>query len=127
MTDTEVDLLVELNVGKAEHHAVALDRADKRLLDQPLPDDEARLRAVLNQLSTHGLVLPVMDQQATIGTLPVAVAQACGAPVGYLPGLTMRRIADLRPGEAKTGARDAVIIAETARTMPPHAPIYPGR
>tara|TARA_B100000408_G_scaffold137609_1_gene129495 strand:+ start:117 stop:1088 length:972 start_codon:yes stop_codon:yes gene_type:complete len=30
----------------------------------------------------------------------------------------MRRIADLHPGEAKTDARDAAIIAETARTMP---------
>ena len=30
----------------------------------------------------------------------------------------MRRIADLHPGEAKTDARDALIIAETARTMP---------
>ena len=38
--------------------------------------------------------------------------------MGYLPGLAMRRIADLHPGEAKTDARDAAIIAETARTMP---------
>ena len=38
--------------------------------------------------------------------------------VGYLPGLAMRRIADLHPGEAKTDARDAAIIAEAARTLP---------
>ena len=38
--------------------------------------------------------------------------------VGYLPGLAMRRIADLHPGEAKTAARDAAIIAEAARTLP---------
>lgn len=30
----------------------------------------------------------------------------------------MRRIADLHPGEAKTDARDAFIIADAARTMP---------
>ncbi len=30
----------------------------------------------------------------------------------------MRRIADLHPGEAKTDARDAAILAEAARTMP---------
>lgn len=30
----------------------------------------------------------------------------------------MRRIADLHPGQAKTDARDAYIIAEAARTMP---------
>ena len=38
--------------------------------------------------------------------------------MGYLPGLAMRRIADLHPGQAKTDARDAAIIAEAARSMP---------
>ncbi|GAA4479357.1 IS110-like element ISSfl4 family transposase [Rhodococcus olei] len=60
----------------------------------------------------------VVDQPATIGALPVAVAQDAGVLVGYLPGLAMRRIADLHPGEAKTDARDAFIIPETARTLP---------
>lgn len=114
----EVDVFVGLDVGKGEHHAVALDRAGKRLFDKPLPNDEFRLRAVLDQLAAHGTVLLVVDQPATIGALPVAVTQASGALVGYLPGLAMRRIADLHPGEAKTDARDAAIIAETARTMP---------
>ena len=36
--------------------------------------------------------------------------------VGYLPGLSMRRIADLYPGEAKTDARDAYVIADAGRT-----------
>ncbi len=31
--------------------------------------------------------------------------------IAYLPGLTMRRLADLHPGQAKTGARDAYVIA----------------
>ena len=102
----EVDVFIGLDVGKGEHHAVALDRAGKRLFDKALPNDERRLRGVLDQLQTHGTVLLVVDQPATIGALPVAVAQAAGALVGYLPGLAMRRIADLHPGEAKTDARD---------------------
>ena len=114
----EVVGFVGLDVGKGEHHAVALDRAGKKLFDKALPNDERRLRGVLDQLATHGTILLVVDQPATIGALPVAVAQAAGALVGYLPGLAMRRIADLHPGEAKTDARDAAIIAETARTMP---------
>ena len=60
----------------------------------------------------------VVDQSATIGALTVAVAQDMGITVGYLPGLSMRRIADLTPGNAKTDARDAAVIAGTARTMP---------
>lgn len=34
--------------------------------------------------------------------MPLAVAGDMGCPVAYLPGLTMRRIADLYPGEVKT-------------------------
>ncbi|WP_146705229.1 IS110 family transposase, partial [Shigella flexneri] len=60
----------------------------------------------------------VVDQPATIGALPVAVARSEGVLVGYLPGLAMRRIADLHAGEAKTDARNAAIIAEAARTLP---------
>ncbi|UOE46020.1 IS110 family transposase [Agromyces larvae] len=115
---TDVEVFIGLDVGKGEHHAVALDRAGTRLFDKPLPNDETRLRTLIDELRGRGPVLLVVDQPATIGALPVAVAQAAGALVGYLPGLAMRRIADLHPGEAKTDARDALIIAETARTMP---------
>ena len=50
--------------------------------------------------------------------LAVAVAQDMGITVGYLPGLSMRRIADLAPGSAKTDAKDAAVIAQAARSMP---------
>ncbi|MBP1326021.1 transposase [Leucobacter exalbidus] len=113
-----VDVFVGIDVGKGEHHAVALNRAGKILFDKPLPNDEAKMRAVLQQLKQHGIVLVIVDQPATIGALPIAVAQAEGVLVGYLPGLAMRRIADLHAGEAKTDARDAAIIAQAARTLP---------
>ena len=51
------------------------------------------------------------------GALAVAVAQDMGITVGYLPGLSMRRIADLTPGSAKTDAKDAAVIAGAARSM----------
>ncbi|MDP9886033.1 transposase [Sinomonas atrocyanea] len=112
-------VFVGLDVGKSDHHAVALGVDGKALLDRALPNDEARLRAILAGLAEHGPVLMVVDQPATIGALPVAVAQSMeGVEVAYLPGLAMRRIADLHPGSAKTDARDALIIAEAARTMP---------
>ncbi|MGP5049827.1 IS110-like element ISAar2 family transposase, partial [Glutamicibacter ardleyensis] len=65
-----------------------------------------------------GHVLVVVDQPATIGALAVAVAQHLGIPVAYLPGLSMRRIADMYPGTAKTDEKDAFIIADATRTMP---------
>jgi transposase len=122
MTDLEqhdsVQVFVGVDVGKGAHHAVALDRKGKRLLDSALPNDETKLRALLGKLKEHGQILLVVDQPATVGALPVAVARAEGALVAYLPGLAMRRIADLHAGEAKTDARDAYIIAEAARGLP---------
>jgi transposase len=113
-----VDVFVGVDVGKGEHHAVALDRAGKRLFDKALPNDEAKLRDLIGSLKQRGELLFIVDQPATIGALPVTVAHDEDVTVGYLPGLAMRRIADLHPGEAKTDARDAFIIAEAARTMP---------
>jgi transposase len=122
MTDIEqhdsVEVFVGVDVGKGTHHAVALDRRGKRLLDSALPNDETKLRALIGKLKVYGKILLVVDQPATVGALPVAVAGAEGVLVAYLPGLAMRRIADLHAGEAKTDARDAYIIAEAARSMP---------
>lgn len=114
----DVAVFIGLDVGKHERHATALDHEGKKLYDKPLPNTEAGISEILAQIAEHGPALVIVDQPATIGSLPVAVAQALGVLVGYLPGLTMRRVADLHPGEAKTDARDAYIIAETARTMP---------
>ncbi|MGA7207007.1 MAG: IS110 family transposase [Specibacter sp.] len=113
-----IDVFIGVDVGKTNHHAVALNKAGKKLLDKALPQDEAKLKTLIKSLSKHGRLLFVVDQPATIGALPVAVAQAAGIQVAYLPGLAMRRIADLHPGEAKSDPKDAFIIASAARTMP---------
>ncbi|MFG2943579.1 IS110 family transposase [Streptomyces sp. NPDC048282] len=120
MIDTsDIGAFLGLDVGKGEHHATALTPAGKRAFDRRLPNSEPKLREVFAKLiAKHGTVLVVVDQPASIGALPLAVARDAGCKVAYLPGLTMRRIADLYPGEAKTDARDAFIIADAARAMP---------
>ncbi|WP_328853232.1 IS110 family transposase [Micromonospora globbae] len=114
----DYQVFLGLDVGKDGHHAVALNREGKRLHDAALVNTEAKLRQVFDKLARHGRVLVVVDQPASIGALPVAVARACGHQVAYLPGLAMRRIADLHPGAAKTDARDAYVIADAARSLP---------
>lgn len=107
-----------LDVGKSAHHACALDAAGNKLFDEALPNDEPALRRVLAELGERGRLLVVVDQPASIGALAVAVARSLGVQVAYLPGLAMRRLADLHPGQAKTDARDAHVIADAARTLP---------
>lgn len=112
------DVFCGVDVGKSDHHACALDTAGKKLHDKALPNDQDALVEVLTKLQGVGRVLAIVDQPASIGALVIAVARLLGIDVGYLPGLAMRRIADLHPGEGKTDARDAYIIADAARTMP---------
>jgi hypothetical protein len=105
-------------VAREVHHAVAVDRGGRRLADRPLPNDETALRTLFIELAEHGRLLVVVDQPASIGALAIAVARSMGVEVGYLPGLAMRRIADLYPGEGKTDARDAFVIGDAACTLP---------
>jgi transposase len=114
----DYQVFLGLDVGKDGHHAVGLAPDGKRLHDAALVNTEDRLRQVFDKLARHGRILVVVDQPASIGALPVAVARAAGHQVAYLPGLAMRRIADLHPGNAKTDARDAYVIADAARTLP---------
>lgn len=96
-----VQVFVGLDVGKSEHHAVAFDQQGRVLLDRALPQEEAKLRALIVGLRRHDSVLFVVDQPATIGALPLAVVRDEGVRVGYLPGLAMRRIA-AKPGGPRT-------------------------
>ena len=89
------DVVIGLDVGKTLHHAVALDGAGQRLVDGEVANTEPALRELFAHVAGHGEVLVVVDQLHSIGALPVTVARAMGIEVAYLPGLSMRRLADL--------------------------------
>ncbi len=124
---SEIGAFLGLDVGKGEHHATAVTPAGKKAFDKRLPNSEPKLREVFGKLQAkHGTVLVIVDQPASIGALPLAVARDMGCPVAYLPGLTMRRIADLYPGEAKTDARDAFVIVRGQRLVERHEAVGRG-
>lgn len=81
-----VQVFIGVDVGKDTHHAVTVNRSGKRLFDKALPNDENKLRSLISDLRQHGQILLVVDQPATIGTLPGAVTHAEDILVGYLPG-----------------------------------------
>jgi hypothetical protein len=77
-----IDVYLGLDVGKGEHHGTALTPAGKKVFDKPLPNSEPRLRELFEKLqSRHGTVLVVVDQPASIGALPLAVARDAGCRV----------------------------------------------
>ena len=117
MFDTEdVGVFLGLDVGKSAHHGHGLTPAGKKVFDKQLPDSKPKLRAVFDKLTAKfGTVLVVVDQPASIGSLPLTVARDAGCKVAYLPGLPMRRIADLYPGDSMpgVGVRTAAVLLVT--------------
>jgi transposase len=93
-----------------------LDAEGERIFARSVINDQAALEALLDRAGEHGTAGLVIDQPGSIAQLVLAVARARGVPVAYVPGLVMRRAADLYPGEAKTDKRDAFVIADTGRT-----------
>ncbi|MGP5164276.1 IS110 family transposase [Arthrobacter rhombi] len=113
-----VDVFIGVDVGKSNHHAVALDRSGKKLLDKALPQDEAKLKTIITSLSRHGRALLVVEH-------PARPSVHCPSPWPRPPGSGWATCPDWRCAasrtcipETKSDARDAYIIAEAARTMP---------
>jgi len=112
----QVDVWIGLDVGKEEHFAEVLDDQGERIFVRSVVNDQAALTSLLERAAEHGTPGLVIDQPGSIAQLALAVARAREVPVAYVPGLVMRRAADLYPGEAKTDKRDAFVIADTGRT-----------
>jgi transposase len=115
-TPAQVDMWVGLDAGKGEHFADVLDNDGERLFARAVASDQADLEALLDRAARHGTPGLVIDQPGSIAQLALAVAARRGVPVAYVPGLVMRRAADLYPGEAKTDRRDAYVLADTGRS-----------
>ncbi len=114
-TPDEVDVWIGLDVGKEEHFADVLDDDGERLFGRSVANNEADLDALFDRAATEGPPGLVIDQPGSIAQLAIALAARRQIPVAYIPGLVMRRAADLYPGEAKIDRRDAFVIADTAR------------
>lgn len=112
----DVTVWIGLDIGKEEHFADVLDDEGESLLVRSIRNDEAAIELLLDDAGQHGVVGLAIDQPGSIAQLAIAVAARREVPVAYVPGLVMRRAADLYPGEAKTDRRDAFVIADTART-----------
>jgi transposase len=119
-TPEEVTVWVGLDVGKEAHYADVLDNEGEAVFGRGVANDEADIDALLARAGEAGVAGLVIDQPGSIAQLAIAVADRRGVPVAYVPGLVMRRAADLYPGEAKTDRRDAYVIADTARLRRKH-------
>ena len=115
-TPDETTVWIGLDIGKTEHFADVLDEAGSPLFAGAVANDEAAIEALLARAESFGSPALVVDQPGSLARLVLGVAARRGVPVAYVPGLVMRRAADLYPGESKTDRRDAFVLADTGRT-----------
>lgn len=107
---------VGVDVGKSHHWIAVVDAAGRRLLSQKVSNDEAELSAVIASVGgLAGEALWAVDIIGTPSALLVSLLTAGGHEVRYASGRLVAAMTAAYTGEGKTDAKDAYVIAETAR------------
>jgi transposase len=110
---------VGIDAGKEVHWAHVLDASGEKVLSRKVENDEADLAKLIDEaLSFADEVVWAIDQPGGGATLLLGLLWEREQRVLYIPGLTVERSRDTYPGESKTEARDAHVIADQARMRP---------
>ncbi|NKY89918.1 IS110 family transposase [Nocardia veterana] len=116
MSDRRAQVWAGVDAGKGHHWAAVVDETGATLWSRKIDNDEtAILTAIGEIMSLAEEVHWAVDISGTASALLLALLAAHGLTAVYVPGRTVNRMAGAYRGEAKTDARDAYVIAETAR------------
>jgi transposase len=108
-----------IDAGKEMHWVHVLDASGEKLLSRKVKNDEADLSALIDEvLPLAEELVWAIDQPGGGATLLLGLLWEREQRVLYVPGLTVDRSRDTYPGESKTDARDAHVIADQARMRP---------
>jgi transposase len=115
MSATEV-AWIGVDVGKTAHHVTAVDADGRVLWSRQVSNEQAAIEKVIARgLGTATDVRWAVDLTSASAALLLALLLAAGQKVIYVPGSVVNRMSGAFAGEGKTDAKDARIIAETAR------------
>jgi len=107
---------IGVDVGKTHHWVCAVDESGDRLLSLKVLNDEAEITRVIAAVSELAAERTwAIDIVGTPSALLVALLGAAGQPVRYASGRVVAAMSAAYVGEGKTDAKDAYVIAETAR------------
>lgn len=124
------DLFAGIDAGKSHHHCVVIDADGNRLLSQKITNDETVITNLIDEVNTltdpSGSVTWATDLNRGGAALLIALMNAHGQTLLYIPGRTVYNAAATYRGEGKTDAKDAGIIADQARMRRDLQPIRLG-
>ncbi|WP_406049278.1 IS110 family transposase [Kribbella sp. NBC_00889] len=124
MSERRAQVWAGIDAGKGHHWVAVVDETGATLWSKKVDNDEAAILTALGEiLALAGQVHWAVDISGTSSALLLALLAAHGQLVVYVPGRTVNRMAGAYRGEAKTDARDAYVIADTARHRNDFAPI----
>jgi transposase len=107
---------VGIDAGKGHHWAAVVDETGATLWSKKIENDESAILTAFGEiLDLAEYVHWAVDISSRSSALLLALLTAHGQRPVYVPGRTVNRMAGAYRGEAKTDARDAYVIAETAR------------
>jgi transposase len=112
------ELWAGTDAGKSEHHCCAIDADGKTLLSRRVPNNEAELLQLLADVLDAAGGSPVtwaVDLNAGGAALWIALLVSHGQQLLYVPGRTVHHASAAYRGSGKTDAKDAFVIADTAR------------
>jgi transposase len=109
-------LWVGIDVGKGAHHAAAVDGDGQLVWSRRVANDQAAIQGLIGQATASAARVGwAVDSTGGSAALLLGLFVAADQPVIYVPGHIVNRMAGAFAGEAKTDAKDAVVIAQTAR------------
>jgi transposase len=107
---------VGIDVGKTHHWACVVDGDGERLLSVKIANDEAEIVALLASAGALATQLTwAVDITGAPSALLLALLARAGQAVRYASGRVVAAMSAAYAGEGKTDAKDAYVIAETAR------------
>jgi transposase len=107
---------VGVDIGKTHHWVCALDADGKRLLSVKVANDEAEILALI--ATVQGLAeqpIWAVDIIGAPSALMLALLAQADQSLRYASGRMVAAMSSAYAGEGKTDAKDAYVIAETAR------------
>ncbi|WP_084533856.1 IS110 family transposase [Nocardia fusca] len=113
---TRPQVWVGIDVGKHAHHACVVDEAGKTVFSQKFGNDQAAIEALIARAGKAAeRVWWAIDLTSPMALLLITVLLATDQQVTYVPGRVVASMTGGFRGEGKTDAKDARVIAQSAR------------
>jgi transposase len=107
---------VGIDVGKTSHHACAVDETGEVVWTQKLVNEQRAIEQVIDRAHQGAeRVRWAIDLTSPMALMLITVLLGGKQSVVYVPGRVVNTMTHAFRGEGKTDAKDARVIAETAR------------